>query len=75
MGLVDRLFKYTTFVPTMVLFLLKDVTRMFFKHVVKLWGLLLNIILDWDIRFTEQFWTKLFNIVDTKLPMILSRHP
>ena len=75
MGLVDRLFKYTTFVPTMVHFLLKDATRMFFKHVVKLWGLLLNIILDWDIRFTEQFWTKLFNIVDTKLPMILSHHP
>jgi hypothetical protein len=48
---------------------------MFFKHVVKYWGLPLNIISDRDTRFTRKFWTTLFKLVGMKLLMSSSFHP
>jgi hypothetical protein len=44
--IVDKFSKYATFVPTKVPCSTEEVARMFFKHVVKLWGLSLKIMLE-----------------------------
>ena len=45
----------------------EEVAKLFFKHMVKYWGLPLNIVLDKYARFTSKFWTALFKLVGTKL--------
>ena len=72
---VARFTKYATFIPTKVPCAAEEVARMFFKNVVKLWGLPLSIVSDRDTRFTGRFWTELFRLVGTKLLMSTSYHP
>ncbi|KAL2226683.1 UNVERIFIED_CONTAM: hypothetical protein Sindi_2027000 [Sesamum indicum] len=49
---------------------IEGTTHLFFKHIVKYWGLPKVIISDWNSRFTGVFWTELF-----KLSMSSSYHP
>ncbi|KAL0411645.1 UNVERIFIED_CONTAM: Transposon Tf2-11 polyprotein [Sesamum latifolium] len=49
--------------------------HLFFKHIVKYWGLPKDIISDRDSRFTGVFWTELFKILGSKLSMSSSYHP
>ena len=49
--------------------------RLFFIHVVKFWGLPLNIVSDGDTRFTRNFWLALFKLVGTQLLTSLGFHP
>lgn len=44
--LVDRFSKYVTFIATLKSCLAKEMAELFFRHVVKLFGLPLDIILD-----------------------------
>jgi hypothetical protein len=53
----------------------KEVAKLFFKHIVKYWGLPLNIVSDRDARFTSKFWTTLFKLVGMKLLKSSSYHP
>ena len=73
--IVDRFTKYATFIPTKVPCAAEEVAKMFFKKVVKLWGLPLSIVSDRDTRFTGRFWTELFRLVGMKLLMNTSYHP
>ncbi|KAL2248200.1 UNVERIFIED_CONTAM: Transposon Tf2-11 polyprotein [Sesamum indicum] len=50
-------------------------THLFFKHIVKYWGLPKDIVSDRDSRFTGVFWTKLFKILGSKLSLSSSYHP
>ena len=52
-----------------------DVAKLFFKHVVKYWGLPLNIVSDRDTRLTEKFWPALFKLIKTQLLTSLGFHP
>ncbi|KAL0422585.1 UNVERIFIED_CONTAM: Transposon Tf2-11 polyprotein [Sesamum latifolium] len=49
--------------------------HLFFKHIVKYWGLPRDIVSDRDSRFTGVFWTELFKILGSKLSMSSSYHP
>jgi hypothetical protein len=75
MVVVDHFSKYVVFHSNEENFGAEEVAQMFFKHVVKYWGLPLNIISDKDTRFTGKFWTTLFKLVGTKLLMSSSFHP
>ena len=48
---------------------------MFFKHVVKYWGIPQNIITDREPRFIRLFWGELFKLLGSNLKMSLSDHP
>ena len=65
--IVDRFSKYATFVPTPKLCSAELTAQLFFKHVVKLWGILSSIISDRDGRFIGTFWTELFVFLGTTL--------
>ena len=72
---VDRFSKYATFIPAPKECTAEDTAKLFFKHVVKYWGLPKSIISDRDSRFTGRFWTELFKLMGTALHFSMSFHP
>jgi hypothetical protein len=61
--MVDRFPKYVFFIATKMPYNTKQVAKLFFKHIVKYWGLPLNIVSDRVVRLTSKFWTTLFKIM------------
>ncbi|GKV19476.1 hypothetical protein SLEP1_g29735 [Rubroshorea leprosula] len=72
---VDRFSKYGTFIPAPRDCKAEEAARLFFKHVVKYWGLPCIIISDWDPRFTGKFWRELFKFMGSDLHFSTSFHP
>lgn len=75
MVVVDRFNKYATFIPCSANVKVNEVARLFFKNVVKLWGIPQSIISDRDPRFTGKFWRELFKLMGTDLNFSTSFHP
>ncbi|KAL0389070.1 UNVERIFIED_CONTAM: Gag-Pol polyprotein [Sesamum calycinum] len=72
---VGRLSKYATFIAAPKHVTTEGTAHLFFKHVVKYWGLPKDIVSDRDSRFTGVFWTELFKLLGSKLSMSPSYHP
>ncbi|KAJ0629961.1 putative nucleotidyltransferase, Ribonuclease H [Helianthus annuus] len=72
---VDRFSKYGTFIPAPADVTAAETARLFFKHVVKYWGIPQTIVSDRDPRFTGRFWSELFKIMGTELNFSTSFHP
>ncbi|KAK3000366.1 hypothetical protein RJ639_020519 [Escallonia herrerae] len=53
----------------------EDTAQLFFKYVVKYWGMPQDIVSDRDSRFTGNFWTELFKLFGSQLSMSSSYHP
>ena len=52
---VDRLTKSAHFIPIKVTFSVERLTEIYIASIVRLHGVPLSIISDWDARFTSQF--------------------
>lgn len=74
MVVVDRFLKYTTFIPTTAGCTAKEAARLFFKNMLKYWGMPRHITSDRGLRFIMNFWRELFEIVGTKLHFSTSFH-
>ncbi|KAL0444386.1 UNVERIFIED_CONTAM: Transposon Tf2-11 polyprotein [Sesamum latifolium] len=72
---VDRLSKYATFIAAPKHVTAERTAHLFFKHIVKYWGLPKDIVSDRDSHFIGVFWTELFKIFGSKLSMSSSYHP
>ncbi|KAL2246590.1 UNVERIFIED_CONTAM: Transposon Tf2-12 polyprotein [Sesamum indicum] len=72
---VDRLSKYATFIAAPKHVTAEGTAHLFFKHIVKHWGLPKDIVSDRDSRFTGVFWTELFKLLGSTLSMSSSYHP
>ena len=70
---VDRYSKYATFIPAPKECFTEQAAHLFFKHVVKNWGLPWSIISDRDTHFTV--WTKLYKLMGSELNFSTSFHP
>ena len=75
MVIVDRFSKYGTFIPAPKGCSAGVAADLFFKNVVKLWGLPLDIVSDRDTRFTGRFWTALFEMMGSQLKFSTANHP
>ncbi|KAA0040658.1 hypothetical protein IC582_025605 [Cucumis melo] len=75
MVVVDRFSKYATFIPCSPDVKVDEAARLFFKNVVKLWGIPKSIISDRDPRFTGKFWRELFKLMGIELNFSTSFHP
>ncbi|KAA0047475.1 uncharacterized protein E5676_scaffold507G00670 [Cucumis melo var. makuwa] len=73
--IIDRFSKYVTFIPTAKQCSAEMTTQLFFKHVVKLWGVPTSIVSDRDGRFIGSFRTELFTFLWTSLNISSSYHP
>lgn len=67
--------KYATFIPTTKLCSVELIAHLFFKNVLKLWGVPSSIVSDRDGRFIGTLWTELFAFLGTRLNISLSCHP
>jgi len=72
---VDCYSKHATFIATPKECSVEQAARLFFKHVVKYWGLPWSIVSDRDTCFMGQFWIKLFKLMGFKLNFSTSFHP
>ncbi|XP_017621263.1 uncharacterized protein LOC108465452 [Gossypium arboreum] len=73
--MVDRFSKYATFISATKECHIEGAARLFLRHVVKYWRVLLSIISDREGRFTGRFWTKLFKSMGSNLNFSTSMHP
>ncbi|KAK3032811.1 hypothetical protein RJ639_035417 [Escallonia herrerae] len=72
---VDRFSKDASFIATPKYCSAEDTAQLFFKYVVKYWGMPQDIVSDRDSRFTGNFWTELFKLFRSQLSMSSSYHP
>ena len=75
MVVVDRFSKYSVFIAAPVLCSSEVAAELFYKHVVKYFGVPVDIVSDRDTRFTGRFWTTLFNMMGTELKFSTANHP
>ncbi|CAN1260507.1 Transposon Ty3-I Gag-Pol polyprotein [Linum perenne] len=75
MVVVDRFSKYGVFIPGPKDMTAEGAATLFFKHVVKYWGIPMSIVSDRDGRFTGKFWKELFKIMGSELNFSTSFHP
>ncbi|MCH90884.1 hypothetical protein A2U01_0011807, partial [Trifolium medium] len=75
MVVIDRLTKYSHFVPQKSDYSSKSVAEAFMENIVKLHGLPKSIVSDRDKVFTSAFWKHLFKLQGTTLAMSTAYHP
>ena len=64
---VDRLSKYTVFMAAPSTCTIELAADLFYKNVVKYFGLPEDIVSDRDSRFTGRFWTVMFGLMGFEL--------
>lgn len=72
---VDRLSKYSHFIPLKHPFTARSIAAIFVKEVVRLHGIPESILSDRDPLFVSIFWKELFKLVGTVLKMSSAYHP
>ena len=72
---VDRFLKYAMFMAAPSTCTAEVVVDLFYKNVVKYFGLPKDIVSDKDSRFTDRFWTVLFGLLGSKLKFSTANRP
>ncbi|KAL5775969.1 hypothetical protein ACOSP7_013526 [Xanthoceras sorbifolium] len=72
---VDRFSKYAVFIPAPHACPADKAAELFFKNVVKWFGVPGDIVSDRDARFTGKFWTYLFKLMGSELKFSTANHP
>ena len=72
---VDRLTKFSHFIPLKHPFSAVEVAKLFLTHIFRLHGLPDVIVSDRDKLFTSLFWQELFRLVGTRLNLSSTYHP
>jgi hypothetical protein len=75
MVVVDKLRKYSHFIPIKSNFTTIDIANIFMKEIFKLHGMPKEIVFDRDTKFTSNFWKSLMVGLETKLLFSIAYHP
>lgn len=75
MVIVDRLSKYSHFIPLAHPYTTATVAKAFMENIFKLHGIPQSIVNDRDAIFTTNFWKEIFHLSGTKLLMSSAYHP
>ena len=72
---VDRFSKYVMLMATPSTCIVEVTVDLFYKNVVKYFGLPEDIVSDRDSCFIDQFWTVLFGLLGLQLKFSTANHP
>jgi hypothetical protein len=72
---VDRLTKSVLFLPMKMIDSVDKLTKLYVNKVIKLYGVPVSIISNWDLRFTSRLWPSLQRALGTKLNVSTTFHP
>lgn len=72
---VDRLSKYSHFIPISHPYIAASIAQVFFEQVFKLYGMPKSIVCDRDSTFTSLFWKELFRLQGTSFNFSSAYHP
>lgn len=72
---VDRLSKYSHFFPLQYTYAAKQVAKIFFDGIFKLYGMPQSIVSDRDSIFLSKFWQELFDLQGCSLKFSSTYHP
>lgn len=75
MVMVNKLSKLAHFIPVKTTYSASEVTQVFIREIMRLPGVLKNIMSDMDAKFASKFWKELFACLGTKLAFSTSYHP
>ena len=73
--IVDWLIKSTHFLAMWMNFTLKEFYRLYIREIVRLHGVQVSIVYDWDPTFTAHFWESFQRAMGTLLMMSTAFHP
>ena len=73
--IVDRLTKSAHFLALRMTFTLEEFCRLYIREIVRLHGVPVSIVSDWDPQFTAQFWKSFQKAMGTQLSMSTAFHP
>lgn len=71
---VDRLSKYSHFIPIKHPYMATTVAQTFLDHIFKLHGMAESIVCDCDLVFTSSFWKNLF-LLNSILAQLITHKP
>lgn len=75
MVVVDKLTRYSVYVPLKITSTAQDIFRLLDTHWLAYWGAPGVIISDRDSRFTSHFWQDLWKMMSVELKMSTAFHP
>ena len=73
--IVNWLTKSTHFLVVRMTFTLEEFCKLYIREIVRLHGVPVSIVSDWDPRFTTQFWKSFQRVMGTQLRMSTAFHP
>ena len=73
--IVDQLTKSANFLPIRVNLPLSQMAELYVSEIVRLHGIPVSIVSDWDTRFTLRFWKALQEAFGTVLNYNIAFHP
>ena len=72
---IDKMSKALHFIPVKLTYKAVNIVDIFLKEIFRLYGIPKVIILDWDVKFTRNFWRSLFSGLETQLNFSTAYHP
>ncbi|MBW0508672.1 hypothetical protein O181_048387 [Austropuccinia psidii MF-1] len=73
--IIDRYSKSVRFLPCHKEETAMDTALLFWNKIISTCGFSKIIIIDRDPKFTSEFWTNLYDMLDTKLEFYTAYHP
>ena len=72
---VDRFSKFVVLIPCMTNATAADIARLFFEHVVCVFGMPSKIVCDRDPKFMSRSWQGTMNLLQCKVAPSTAYHP
>ena len=75
---VDKLTKFVKLIPVLIgegALSAPEVARLFFEHVVQLFGIPHVVLHDRDAHFTAHFWRCLWELLGSRVALLFAYHP